>query len=615
MEKTRKVRYLTGMRIRIFFSLMLFLLPSLLCAEVSVNVNVDRNIVGLGQTFIYQITVSGSGDVGNPSVNAPAGLQIVGQATSQQISMSGTSVSVTRTYTLTVQANQEGTFVWPPVTVSHQGQTFQSQPIEIKVVPASEAPPSPQQQNSPDPFGRDPFEEFFGTPRQQQQVYAVYTAVPNKTDVYVNEEFSVTYKLLVSGNVGIAQVGQPTEISGFWAEEPKMQTKNRRWTVEGKQVRDGIEFQVVPVLKQSYFPLSSGKKKIGSASIQVGVDTFFGMADGKVLKSDPVMINVLPLPEPKPQGFSGNTGRYSMTAVADKRNVKQNEAISVKVTVSGVGNIKSIAEPRKPDLSSFKIYSTTSSHSLDAESAKVSGKKVFEYVLVPLQAGKLKVGSFTYIFFDPVEKKYKSLRTPELQIDVEAVSEKERSNIVYATGSEVEAITSDIRYIKPRSLPKKSVRLSESTLFKIFLALEALALVGLFAWEIYQKTPAGEKKHGRQGRAFLVLRRDLEKLAQKGAGLGAEGVVSHAEKILYDYLAVRFNLPKSELNLDAILGYLRKMRISEEMLGSLREVMEEIHMYRYAPAGKKSDAERVKTLSDSLLATVTGIENYLRAKP
>ncbi len=613
MEKSFQSYYLKGMKKTLVTLLWVCLFPSFLLANVTVTAQVDRNVVGVGQTFVYEITVSGSADVGNPAVSPPEGFQVVSQGFSQQISMGSGGTTVSKTYRLTVQVGAEGTYSWPPVKVTHQGQTYESQPVEIKVVPAAQAPPPPQQQQSaPDPFGQDPFEALMGGRRQPQQIHARYVAVPEKRSCYVNEEVRVTYKLYVTANVALGQLAPPTELAGFWAEEPSLLTKNRRFVPEGNQTLDGMTFQVIPIMKQSYFPLSSGQKKIGPASIQVGVDTFFGMGDARVLRSEPLVLDVKPLPDGRPAGFSGNTGRYSMSVSVDKRQLKQNEAFSVKVSISGVGNIKSIAEPRKPDLSSFKIYSSTSSVSLSPQDGKVAGKKVFEYVLLPLQSGKLRIAPFSYSFFDPVQKKYKKLSTAEVVLDVEAVSEKERTTIIYSSGTEVDAMASDIRFIRPHVVPRKVKLLHESHLFLAWLFLQVFFILFLLVWDAYKASSWGQVKHGKAGKAFEVMRKGFEKLSKQGETLKSEEVVFHSEKLLFDYLSSRLTIPRSELNMDNIMKLLQKARIGKDESESIADVIEEIHMYRYAPKSGKSESERVKKLADKVLQVASKVEDSLK---
>ena len=590
--------------------MLMLLVPVSLLAQVSVTATVDRQTVGVGQTFSYDITVTGGADVANPAVSLPDGFKVVSQGFSQQISMGNGGTSISKTYALVVAASAEGTFTLPAVKVEHGGKTYESQPVQIQVVPASQAPPPPQQQQQAAPS--DPFEEFFGGGRQQQQqqASAFFKAYPEKTTCYVNEEVSVTYKMFINGPVQYGNLQQPSEITGFWAEPPAILQKGRRPIVEGNQAIGGVTFQVIPIFRQSYFPLSSGTKKIGPAAIQVGVASFFGVGNVQNRATEPVVLNVLPYPAGKPAGFSGNTGRYAMSASVDKRKCKQNEAISLKVTIAGTGNVKAIAKPAKPDFSSFKLYSSTSSASVNSEEGRVAGKKVFEYVLIPLQPGKLKISPFTYSFFDPVTAKYKTVRTEEITLSVEAVSEKELQNIAYPSSSEVESLGQDIRHIRNIGYARDVRLWHRSPFIWVILILQLLAILGLTGYYLYGFSSAGASKRSRASRAYGVLKKELDQLVKQGMGQGAEKIVSVLEKILFDYLAAKLGLTRSELETDNIMKYLEKKSVPKSGMDTLAGLLEEIQMFRYAPGGV-SEKGRIEGMAEKVLAAVASIETPL----
>ena len=59
----------------------------------------------------------------------------------------------------------------------------------------------------------------------------------------------------------------------------------------------------------------------------------------KVLSSKPITINVEPLPTPKPTHFYGGVGIFKMDVEVDNKSIKANEAINLKITISGNGNL------------------------------------------------------------------------------------------------------------------------------------------------------------------------------------------------------------------------------------------------------------------------------------
>src|SRR5262245_56962390 len=163
-------------------------------------------------------------------------------------------------------------------------------------------------------------------------------------------------------------------LTGFWSEDLPMpkEIKLSTETINGKQ------FAVGTLRKMALFPQRSGALNLDPMEIEVTVpvrrqsddffNSFFNTTQPVNYKTstEPVSITVLPLPANAPAGFTGAVGKFEMDAAVDKRDVKTNDAVTLKVKISGRGNLKLLEAPPisvPPDLEGYdpKISNNISS--------------------------------------------------------------------------------------------------------------------------------------------------------------------------------------------------------------------------------------------------------------
>ena len=73
------------------------------------------------------------------------------------------------------------------------------------------------------------------------------------------------------------------------------------------------------------------------------------------VSSKPVNIKVKPFPAAAPKSFNGAVGKFNLKASLDNNQVKANEAITLKLQLSGTGNIKLIDAPKVGLSGRFRI--------------------------------------------------------------------------------------------------------------------------------------------------------------------------------------------------------------------------------------------------------------------
>ena len=89
--------------------------------------------------------------------------------------------------------------------------------------------------------------------------------------------------------------------------------------------------------------------------------------------------------------FKGPVGQFGVSATADRKNVPAGEAVTLKVRLSGAGNLRTATETPVLTIPNVKVY-PPSSRTLPARGAGKGGTSAeWDFVLVPSVPGKLVV--------------------------------------------------------------------------------------------------------------------------------------------------------------------------------------------------------------------------------
>src|SRR5207247_3932346 len=136
------------------------------------------------------------------------------------------------------------------------------------------------------------------------------------------------------------------------------------------------------------------------------------------IKSEPVALEVKPLPPNEPPSFSGAIGNFAMTTDAKHKSVQVGDTISVTTTIAGRGNFDRVNAPVVEDEHGWHKYPPSSKLKQDDE-VGISGTKTFETVFSPNEK-KQTVPLMAFSYFDPVKEQYVTLRSDPIAIAVQA---------------------------------------------------------------------------------------------------------------------------------------------------------------------------------------------------
>lgn len=583
-------------------------------AQVKITASAPETVVA-GEQFRLSFTVNSSKAEG---FKAPAftGFDVLmGPSTSTQSSFQmingKTTQSSSVTYTYILVANEKGRYSIPAATVEVGGKQYASNKLEIEVLPADKA-------SSGSGSGTSSGSTRMHTQQAGSEITGkdlFITVTADKKKVYEQEAVLLTYK--VYSLVNLSQLaGNMPDLDGFHTQEiPLPQQKSMKL-----EHYNGRNYGTVVWRQYLLFPQRTGKLTVPAIKFEGVVvqqntnidpfDAFFGGGNRlievkKTIVAPSITLQVEPLPE-RPENFSGAVGQFSISSELTPRSLKANEAVNMKVTVTGTGNMKLLSAPEVNFPKDFEAYKPKVTDNTKLQRGGVSGSKTFDYVAVPRHAGTYEIPSVEFCYFDPKAKAYKTIHTESYEVEVARGSGRGATAVNYTDKEDLKLLNSDIRYIK--TAPVRLRPLSSAIYFATYLyALSYLVPLLLFVLllVIYRKQAMENanvlKMKGKK--ASKVATKRL-KLAQKlMAAHKTEAFYDETLKALWGYVGDKLAISVAELNKDNIKERLASRQVDAELSETFIEVLNDCEFARFAPGDPdatmdKIYAEAVRVISE-----------------
>lgn len=598
----------------VFFGVWMAVAHTHVWAQETFTANVSSNAVGLDEQFQVSFTLNASGKAFQaPSFSDFMVLSGPNQSSSMQFVNGSMSQSISFTYYLQPKAG--GTFKIGSATIQAGGKTLKTNPITITVGKGSAA--------SGNKSGGSGNEESL----QAQLAKNIFiTAVADKTKAYRGEGIVVTYKLFTRVDlIDLGNLKMPV-LEGFWSQDLE-QVKELKMHEE---TIDGVRFGVAVLKKSILFPQRAGKllvdKMQSEAVVRVRAqrraasndpfadfldDPFFGGGSQDVkytISSAPIAINVIPLPENAPPSFSGAVGNFTLQAFLDKTTTNANEPVTLKIKVSGNGNLKLI-DPLKLQLPpDIETYEPKISDNNSASAEGVSGTRTFEYLLIPRRAGVYKINALDFSFFDLSKKQYTTLHSNEFELKVL------KGNSTEAIGGEptndkadLTLLGKDIRYIHAGNLavyPQGDFFFGSPIHYVLGLSA-LLGFIGFLFVNKKQESDALDVTGTKSRKATKIARAKLAGAAQLLKQNNHGKVYEEILRAMWGYISDKYSVPASELNKENVRAVLLAKNKSTEAIEQFITVIDLCEFARYSPAASMGNAEEV--YQKSILA-ITQIE-------
>jgi hypothetical protein len=602
------------------FGISFLLIFSLSWAQKFTAIVNKKNVV-VGE--IFQITFQIEGEAKNFRPPSLKDFTVYsGPNTAQSVAIVNGNMTQSVSFSYYLLANKEGKFTIGPASVETSKGSLQTQSVTIDATKNPNKAGSNTAANSGNE--QDQLAKAKGKNFTSGSDDLFVRTIVSKTKAFVGEQIVVTHKIYTTMDLVRFGESKLPAYNGFWASEVN---RNRQLTM-GIENIDGVNYRVV-VFNQSFVcPQSSGKLEIEPLELECIVrqrsksgeggffEEFFGMAHYEEaaykIKSKSVKIESVPLPTAnQPANFSGAVGEFTYKAQIDKEQLKANESLSLKVKLSGTGNIKLI-DPPKPNIhESFESFEPKVSDNINSGADGMSGTKTIEYLLIPRQAGEFKIADLSFSYFDPKKEMYVTIPSPELNVKVNpGVAGANSDPKVLASVSEVFEQKNDIHFIKTASLQLSS----KSTLFfnswKHLAALLSLAFLGLLIALIIRRYRIStvDNSTNRVRKAANLARKQLSKAESYMKQNDKSGFYIEVLNALNNYSANKLQIPVADLSKDKITEYLEFKKVNQDLIQQLNQNIELCQMANYAPGMLSDNLNEVYTTTENL---INKLENAL----
>ena len=537
------------------------------------------------------------------------------QSSTQIINGNVTSTS-TITFTYILMAEKEGTYSIPGATIVADGNNYTSNSVSIKVLPPDQS------------AGQSNGRGGVSSARNQANAGKItdkelfITATASKSKVYEQEAILLTYKIYTQ--VNLTQLhGDMPDLKGFHTQEVELPSQ-KQWSLEhynGKNYNTTVYSQYV------LFPQQSGKLEIPSITFEGTIsqlvasddpfDAFFNGGSNyinikKNIVTPKLTIDVKELPAGKPANFSGGVGEFTLSSSISTQELKTNDAVTIKLVISGTGNMKLINTPEVGFPQDFEIYDPKVDNKFNLTREGLTGTKVIEYLAIPRHAGTYTIPAIEFSYFDLKSQAYKTLKTDSYTLNV-AKGEGNADQVIanFTSKEDLKVLGKDIRYIKTGNthLTEKGKYFFGSTSYYVWYIIPLALFIGFMIIYRKQAMENANVAKVRTKKANKVATKRMKNAGKLLAEKKTEAFYDEVLKAMWGYISDKLNIPVSQLSKDNIEEELNKYGVSEDLIKAFISTLNECEFARYAPGNQNEAMDKVYS---SAIDIISKMENSIK---
>ena len=590
------------MKSRVFFIVLISLLTitRLTSQEESVNFEalVSKKSLGLNENLRVDFKMNKDGDNFNPP--SFEGFRVVGgpnQSVSNMFVNGKRTFS--KTYSYFLSPLEKGLITVGQATIEINGKIFKTLPVEVNVSESVE-------------ISKDPNDPNYIVNENLHLVAEVSNPKP-----FLNEGISIVYKLYYSPQINVTNVGEieTPEFENFWSQNikiPRLQIERGSY--------NGESYNYVTWKKTVLYPQKTGRLEILPLSLDVSVDVptnrrdFFGnriySQVSKKITAGRRVIQVRELPDNAPSSFNGAVGDFDIELTTNKTDLNASESLQATIKISGKGNLKLFSPPSIEAPSSLEKYDPEYTENVSTNLAGMNGNISNTYTLVPQFQGKYPISSVDFTFFNTSLKKYETLKTKEIIVNVlegpTLLTEKvDPQNST--TPSNILPSINQFKFIKtkPNLVNINSSSFINSTYFYIIIFLPFFIIILTVIFFKSKKITDSDLKKYKSISANKLARKYLYE-AKKNLDKKDMFYVS-LEKAMHNFLKSKLSIETSDYSKERIQDLLKNRNVDDYTQKLFIRLIENCEFARYTPASNvainKDYENAVKVISklDNLL--------------
>ena len=516
----------------------------------------------------------------------------------------------TITFSYILMAGKEGTFNIPGATIVADGNNYTSNSVTVKVLPPDQSAGTGNSNSS---------NNQAGTKITNNDLFI--TATASKTTVYEQEAILLTYKIYTQVNL-TGLHGDMPDLKGFHTQEVDLPSQ-KQWTLEHY---NGRNYNTTVYSQYVLFPQQSGKLEIPSITFEGTISQMVASADPldaffnggsfvnvkKNIVTPKLSINVKELPAGKPAYFSGGVGEFSISSSISTQELKTNDAVTLKLVISGTGNMKLINTPEVGFPQDFEIYDPKVDNKFNLTRSGLSGNKVIEYLAIPRHAGTYTIPPVEFSYFDLKSQTYKTLKTDAYTLNV-AKGEGNSDQVVanFTNKEDLKVLGKDIRYIKTGEvvLSKKDDYLFGSFAYWLWYLVPMVLFIVFLV--VYRKQ-AMENANVAKVRTKKANKVATKRMKLAGKLLSDKNIAAFYDEVLnalWGYISDKLHIPVSQLSKDNIEEELTRYGVADDLIKSFINTLNECEFARYAPGNQNEAMDKVY---ESAIDVISKMENSIK---
>lgn len=541
-----------------------------------------------------------------PSTSSSSSFSIVNGKTTHTSQM---------TFTYTLLAQKAGNYKLPAAAVKSGGQTYRSNQASIQILQGDGSGASGGSGQSNGSAATRQRLQNAGERITSNDLYITVTA--SKKRLYEQEAVLLTYKLYTLVSIDQCS-GKMPDLDGFHTQEIALPQQK---TLKYERV-NGRNYGTVVWSQYVLFPQKTGKLVVPAINFEADVvqqdrsvdpfDAFFGGGSSlirvkKTIVAPAVELTVDPLPT-RPANFSGAVGtQFNISGSLSPEQVDANDAVSLCLVVSGVGNMKLMKAPKVEWPKDFESYDPKMTDKTRITTNGATGNIIYDYTAVPRHGGKYSVPPVEFCYFDTNTKSYKTLRTDSFHV---AVAKTAGSAVRHVQSQEdLTVLNSDIRYIRTSAAkvrPQGSTFFGSLNYWLVYVGavLLFLLMVAVFYRQAKANANVARRRGRKAGKAATKRLKSAAKLLKQGQ---SKAFYEEVTRALWGYVGDKLNLPVTELNKDNVGEQLTERGVGEESIQRFLRVLGDCEFAQYAPGDPSATM-------DKLYGEATEVINELDAK-
>lgn len=533
----------------------------------TVQSTVSSNQVAASEVFEFQILVNNFDcEVMQPDFG---GLEVVGGPYSSQSNkiniINGKRTQITEiTYTYQLRAKEVGSYLISSVTMSCAGVVQESERIKITVT------------------------EKGVESNIDKDYYMRLTA--NKTSVYEGEPFTVTLKYYSKSRPDSFEALDLGDAVGIYRQDLKPDRKSFQTNMESI---NGVRYFTIVLREEVCFAQRTGQVQLDPYYVSLLFRRDIFNQFRKETYSNALKIEVKKIPGGSSVDFNGLVGEFSMTGEISNTHVLMGDAIDIKITIDGNGNMQDLGliELKVPE--EFDQYDPEIEDRTSVSSGGIKGKIEYNFVVRPTHYGTYTIPGYSFQYFDLKKKKMKTAKIDDFVIEVDKRENMDIDPIKKTLEN------TDIQYIEEKS---SGFFEQEDFIYGTwtYYGLVSFPLFASFFFIFFRRKKENisdddllavqQKKAVKT--AQLALKEVKQNLDQGNDTIALKGL----QTTLNNFFMKKFNVGLSELSQRKIAERLASNQVGEESIQKFNRIWNAIEMGQYAPIAHEN---LVQTVNDT----------------